>query len=97
MAELSRYGLGGGWFGSLASRRRWVVVRERGAASGHTMTLQPTPPASVRWRLVCRREYITRLAESGSFVALRPACGYRLSNTHRAEGALAGFPLMMAT
>ncbi len=33
-----------------------------------------TPPASARWRLVCRRESIARLAKSGSFVALRPAC-----------------------
>ena len=50
------------------------MVREREAAFGHTMTLQPTPPASVRSRLLCRRESVARLAKSGSFVALRAAC-----------------------
>jgi hypothetical protein len=37
--------------------------------------LQPTPPASARWRPVCRWESLARLAKPGSFLALRPARG----------------------
>ncbi len=62
------------------------MVREREAAFGHTMTLQPTPPASVRSRLLCRRESVARLAKSGSFVALRAACaGARASQAASIE------------
>ena len=50
------------------------VVPECVTASGHTSSQQPTPPASARSRLLCRRESIARLAKSGSFVALRAAC-----------------------
>jgi hypothetical protein len=35
--------------------------------------LSTKTPASARWRLLCRRESVVRLAKSGSFVALRPA------------------------
>jgi hypothetical protein len=63
VGELSRYGSGG----SLACLAGAV-------GRCHTMTLQPTPPASARSRLLCRRESVARLAKSGSFVALRPAC-----------------------
>ena len=60
------------------------VVPERVAAFGHTSSQQPTPPASARWRLVCRRESIARLAKSGSYrrapPRLRPvAAGARAS------------------